>query len=261
MISRNRIAFIRSLELKKGREKSGLFIAEGEKICSDLLKSRLTIDSLYYISSWKDSNADLLKINSGRCEMNEVDEGELKKISLLSTPNKVLAIASQEKHALRWEELTGAVILLDQVQDPGNLGTIIRTADWFGIPTIIAGTGSADLYNPKVIQAAMGSAFRIRFIKYELGLLLKENAEKYHRVTYAAKPGGENIFHCGLQKNGFFMFGNESAGISPALLSLSEKHIAVPQGPVADGKQPADSLNVAVAAAVVIAEYSRQMGA
>jgi len=259
MISKNSIGLIRSLEQKKARDKYGLFLAEGDKICSDLLTSDIPVKAVYFTRQWALENESLLNKQPGSAELMEVSETELGKISLLTTPNKVLAMAYQQKSAFSWDMLkTGPVVLIDQVQDPGNLGTIIRTADWFGFHTIVAAPGTVDFYNPKVIQSAMGSAFRVMHFKYDLETLLRENLEKDRWPVYATTLGGENLYSQRLEKKGFYLFGNEANGISQVLQTLAGSHIVIPQGPVQNGKQPADSLNVAVAAAVVMAEFARQ---
>jgi TrmH family RNA methyltransferase len=259
MISRNNISLVRSLEQKKNRDKLNLFIAEGDKICRDLLASDFEVKTVYYTASWAGENPELLQGKSASTEFIEITEDELNKLSLLTSPNKVLALAYQKKNNFSLKRLqTGPVILLDQLQDPGNMGTIIRTADWFGFSSIVASPGTVDFYNPKVIQSSMGSAFRITHYIADLEILLNENREERHWPVYAAVLQGKNLFKNALKKNGFYLFGNEAKGISNALLAVADCPVTIPHAPVINGKQPADSLNVAIAAAVVMAEYARQ---
>jgi len=259
MLSKIKRNFIRSLEQKKMRDKHGLFLAEGDKICRDLLHSTYEIDTLCCTSDWGDKNRGLLADAGVKSRCIVVAEEELKAISLLDTPNKVLAVARKKSNGSGMNtSLSGPAILLENVQDPGNLGTIIRTADWFGITTVICSEDTVDFYNPKVIQSAMGSSFRVNHENRNLEKLLIESREGKKRDVYAMVLGGDNLYREKLDENGFFLFGNEASGISQRLLSLCRARLSIPPAGAKNGKQPADSLNVAIAAAVVMAEFARQ---
>ncbi len=259
MLSKNKISLIRSLDSKRGREKTGLFIAEGEKICLELMNSHYRVHSLFYTLEWLQLNRKVLDLADPGMERIELTSGELKKISLLSTPNQVLALVFQQQKSFSLEELSrGPALLLDQIQDPGNLGTIIRTADWFGFRQLVVSPGTVDWYHPKVIQASMGSVFRVHCWKKDLPEVLLENRNSHHRPVLACMLNGNNIFKETLPENGFYLFGNEAVGVSSGLKSLSDRLITIPAQPAEADMQPADSLNVAVAAAIVMAECCRQ---
>ena len=177
----------------------------------------------------------------------EITEKELASISLLKTPNKYFAVARQKNFTNTSSE--GLTLMLDNIQDPGNLGTIIRIADWFGVSTIVCSPTCVDLYNPKVVQATMGSLFRLTVIYTNLISYLEDNK---HKSIYGALLGGESIYETNISKdNSILIMGNESKGISEDLIPYVNHHITIPQF----GK--AESLNVAVATAILCSEYRR----
>lgn len=236
MISKNELKYIQSLYHKKTRDRENVFIVEGPKMVDELLKSNLQIIKIFATQGeWSKSH-----MNTG---FQEVEEFELKKISHFETPNQVLAIA--QRKILREENINfknQVVLMLDGLQDPGNLGTIIRIADWFGIQQIIASEDSADCYNSKVVQASMGSIFRIN-IQYEnLPKLLAECQTK----IYGAILNGENLKEQTPIKNGVIIIGNESKGIREEVLPFVQKPITIE----ALGK--AESLNAAVATGIIL---------
>ena len=178
-----------------------------------------------------------------------ITEKELASISLLKTPNKYFAVAKQKNfYSTNFEGLT---LVLDNIQDPGNLGSIIRIADWFGISTIVCSPTCVDLYNPKVVQATMGSLFRLNVIYTDLIPFLEDNKDK---AIYGALLGGENVYEANIQKdNSILIMGNESKGVSKTLKPFINHKISIPQF----GK--AESLNVAVATAILCSEYRRSI--
>ena len=254
MISKNKIKYIRSLELKKNRNKEGVFVAEGHKVVDDLLALRPAL-LIVATAEWlkgKQLGADT--------EVIEVTDEELKKVSFLQHPQQVLAVFRQDQataidhfgfSGIDTSELS---LALDGVQDPGNLGTIIRIADWFGITHIYCSQDTADVYNPKVVQATMGSIARVK-VEYGnlLGLVESLSADV---PVYGTLLDGENIYQQPLENRGLIVMGNEGKGISPALAQKVNRRLLIPNFP--EGRPTADSLNVAIATAITCAEFRRQ---
>lgn len=264
MISKNQIKLINSLKLKKFREKHDLFIAEGVKIVEDLLKSSIMVKQVYVTDELiqKISNFQPL----ADFEILKVSKDELKKISALTTPNHILCIAEIPNYSLDINLLKSQLTLvLDNVNDPGNLGTIIRIADWFGIQNIICSEKCVDVYNPKVVQATMGSIARIKVHYLDLVKFLKEVKNSQYLSgrakfpVYGADLDGENIYRKKLSENGLIILGNETEGISDDIYSFVTDKVSIPSFacmPVRQGG--AESLNVAVATAIVCSEFRRK---
>jgi TrmH family RNA methyltransferase len=251
MLSKNQIKFINSLKQKKYRDEEGLFIAEGVKIVSELLNSSIKIKEIYAVKKYIENLS-----TKGHAQLYEVSEIELKKISSLTTPNQVIAIAEISKYDLQNEDISSKLsIALDDIQDPGNLGTIIRIADWFGIENIICSGNSVDVYNPKVVQATMGSIARVKVHHTSLNDFLAIFSRDFK--IYGTILSGENIYHQKLSNKGIILLGNESKGISEKLLSYVTDKVSIPSF----GKKPknADSLNVAIAAAVICSEFRKNI--
>lgn len=260
MLSKKRIGLIRSLEFKKNRELTGLFITEGHKICGELLVSGIPIHSIYFTKAWGEKNVTLKEKVLSSMECHEISEEELSKISLLTTPQDVLALVVIPNNGFSWQEpINGPVLLLDQLQDPGNLGTIIRTADWFGFNFIISSPGTVDFYHPKVIQASMGSIWRVKCIQTPLNDFLALNKSNWNWPVYAAVMNGKSIYEVDLLLKAFYLFGSEAVGISKELLQEAGHLITVPSMP-RNNQHHAESLNVGVATALVMAELRRQPG-
>ena len=247
MISKNKIKYIRSLELKKNRTKEGKFVAEGHKVVDDLLALQ-PADLVVATQEWLHG-----KHFGAETEVIEVSEEELKKVSFLQHPQQVLAVfkqASAQQYDLDTSELN---LALDGVQDPGNLGTIIRIADWFGITHIYCSEDTADVYNPKVVQATMGSIARV---KVEYGdLLALVEALPADVPVYGTLLDGDNIYQQQLENRGLIVMGNEGKGISPALAKKVNHRLLIPNFP--EGRPTADSLNVAIATAITCSEFRR----
>ncbi|MGC4036875.1 MAG: RNA methyltransferase [Chitinophagaceae bacterium] len=238
MLSKSRVKYIQSLGHKKFRDEEGLYIAEGPKIVNELIKEIPDrIDTVYALKSWLDEN----KVLSGKIESTEITTIELEKISQLSIPNSVLAIIKKNEEPVI-ETQNRITIVLDTIQDPGNLGTIIRTADWFGINQVVCSNDSADNYNPKVVQATMGSIARVKVLYTDLPLwLVKQNVN-----IYAAALNGKDITALGKLKEGIIIIGNESKGISGEIMKLANEKITISR------KGKAESLNAAVAAGIIM---------
>jgi TrmH family RNA methyltransferase len=251
MISKAKIKYIRSLEQKKSRKEEGVYVAEGPKVVGDLLQffsPKIIVATEEGLSKYS--------FNS-KTEVIEVSDIELKKVSFLQHPQQILAVFPQLKEMndpilshLPTEQL---VLALDDVQDPGNLGTIIRIADWFGIENIICSNNTADVYNPKVIQATMGSIARVKIHYTNLYKYIKEL--KVGIPIYGALLNGENIYKQTLSHNGLVIMGNEGNGISPEIAKMINHKLFIPNYPA--GHPTADSLNVAIATAITCSEFRR----
>ena len=238
MISKNQIKFIKSLYLKKNRIKAQLFVAEGEKIVNELLNSKFEIEHIYSTKqfSWKNSNQKLA--------VTTVSNKELSRISNLTSPNNVLAIVRVSQQELK--NNTGITLVLDDVNDPGNLGTIIRMCDWFGVSQLICSNNTVDCYNPKVIQSAMGSFFRVN-IKY---LDLDTYLSNIDTPIYGAYMNCSDVKGQDLPKHSHLIMGNEANGISEAISEYITNKVSIKNV----GKN-AESLNVAVATSILLHEF------
>jgi RNA methyltransferase, TrmH family len=240
MISKSQVKYIQSLGQKKHRDEEQVFVAEGPRLVTDLLRSKnVFVTQLYASRDWLAANEEFLKdINT-----NAVLDRELESMSQLKTPNKVIAIVKKFEQE---EPIPRAKIslVLDTIQDPGNLGTIIRIADWFGVNQIVCSNDSADMYNSKVVQATMGSIARVNVYYTEL----HEWLEKHDEVrVYATMLEGKDVTKVGTIKEGIIMIGNEAKGIDGRLLEFANDKITIPK------KGKADSLNAAVATGIVLA--------
>ena len=254
MLSKNKIRLINSLDSKKIRSENGLFVAEGEKLVSEIIESQLTIKYLAGTEDWF-SKTDSRKLNS--IEKDIVSNEQLKKISFLKTPQSVLCLAKIPTYDLNLASLKDKLLLvLDNVQDPGNLGTIIRIADWFGIEHIICSVNSADAFNPKVVQATMGAICRVKIYYEDLAEILK-TSQRLNIPMFGTTLNGENIYNADLKPNGLIMMGNESKGISPACIPYLTQQLFIPFYP--PEQQQSESLNVAIATAIVCSEFRRRM--
>jgi TrmH family RNA methyltransferase len=250
MLTKNTIKLIRSLELKKFRTRENAFVAEGPKVVGDLL-AVMRPKMVFATSQWISEN------NTNGIDVEIVSEDELSRISFLQHPQQVLAVfpmPSYDESIDYTKELKGKLTLaLDSVQDPGNLGTIIRIADWFGIETILCSHETADAYNPKVIQATMGSIARVRIIYTDLTKTLEAIASEM--PIYGTFLDGENIHSRQLPQEAVIVMGNEGKGISQDVARLVTDRVLIPNYP--EGRPTADSLNVAIATAITCAEFRR----
>ena len=237
MLSKNQIKFITSLHQKKYRDKHKLFIAEGYKTILEFLDSGIQLHELYTTEPFNSDAKHIL-----------INENELKKISTLKTPNKALAIFEKPEQALL--DSSQLILALDDVRDPGNLGTIIRLCDWFGIKDLVCSIGTADCYNPKVVQASMGSLARVNITYLDLDNFLKENISN----RFGTFMDGVNVYQTELPKTGVLVMGNEANGISSEVEALLDYRIAIPRfGEL----QETESLNVATATAILLSEFRR----
>lgn len=248
MLSKNKIKYIRSLELKKNRKEEQVFVAEGHKLVGDLLgyfPCRLLIATSGWLQMHTSALAD---------EIIEVTQEELSRASLQKTPQEVLAVFEQPSYNFNPEVIRTALCLaLDDVQDPGNLGTIIRLADWFGIEHIFCSTGTADVFNPKTVQATMGALARVKVHYCSLPLLIGEVKDA---PVYGTFLDGNIIYSEPLSANGLIVMGNEGKGVSPEVEKMINKRLYIPNYP--QERETSESLNVAIATAVVCAEFRRR---
>ena len=249
MISRNLAKYIHSLEQKKNRKKENAFVAEGPKTVEELLH-RFRPLVVVGVSSWMDTQAwDRV----AACERHTVTQEELERISFLQHPQQVMAIFALPEQPASFEiDSTQLYIALDGVQDPGNLGTIIRIADWYGIHTILCSETTADAYNPKVVQATMGSIARVRMIYTPLQPLFSKLPPDY--PIYGTLLQGENIYATPLTGHGIIVMGNEGNGIGEETQRHITRRLTIPRFCAGEGPE---SLNVAIATAIVCSEFRR----
>lgn len=240
MLSKSKAKYIQSLGHKKQRDQDGIFIAEGPKIISELLSYvPQDVKELYAVASWIQANPAI----AANMQVTEVSGEELGRISQLKTPNEVLAVVRQFETTDTISVKGKVTIVLDTIQDPGNLGTIIRIADWFGINTVVCSHDSADVYNPKVVQSTMGSIARVQVFYTNLNEWLEQQLGV---PVYACTLGGNDIATMNPISEGVILIGNESKGIHEDLLIMAGERISIPR------KGKAESLNAAVALGIVL---------
>ncbi len=253
MISSNTIKLINSLRIKKYRDKNRLFIIEGDKLVKEFLELNAGVNLVAGETEWLSQLPDYLLERAE--QVIEVSSAELKKISSLQTPNKALAIVHMRSNKLKHESLKESLsIVLDYIQDPGNLGTIIRLAAWFGIKNIVCSLNSVDLYNPKVVQSTMGALLHVDIYYTDLDKLLPVAAEMGLPV-FATTLDGDSIYKSSATGKGLILFGNESAGLPAGLLRYAGRKITIPS--FGNSGFGLDSLNIASTVAVVLSEFKR----
>ncbi len=251
MISQSKIKLINSLSKKKYRDIHQLFIAEGEKLVSDLSDSSTNIKWLFASKDWIVNNPS---INAN--EIHECEESQLKKITQLKTAPPVIAICSITEQDIQNQPIDQELTLaLDDIQDPGNLGTIIRLADWFGVKNIVCSQQTADAYNPKVIQATMGAIARTKIFYSDLEQFLHQAKEKNISI-YGTFLDGEDIYKKELNSSGIIVMGNEGKGISSKIESLVSDKLLIPS--FSTNPIHSESLNVSTATAITLSEFRRR---
>jgi TrmH family RNA methyltransferase len=239
MVTKSELKYIQSLSDKKVRLETGCFIAEGVKLVGEMIAAGYPLKAVYALDSWESLDPSI--------EVNRIEAFELEKMSLLQTPNQVLAVAvmPQNKEVLN---LAGPLtIVLDGIQDPGNMGTIIRSADWFGITQIVASEDTVDVYNPKVIGATMGSFMRVTVVYKNL----EEWIPSVKLPVYGALLEGENVFTTKTPNGGLLVIGSEGKGIRENIIDFITHPVTIPK--IGD----AESLNAGVAAGIIVAQLTR----
>ena len=240
MLVKQKVKYIQTLGQKKFREQEGLFIAEGPKLVKELLEDdAASVKEIYALQDWIDDNKKL----SGKTYVTAITDIELEKLSQLATPNKVVAIVQQYDTGESINTKDCITLALDNIQDPGNLGTIIRIADWFGVKQIVCSPDSADMYNSKVVQSTMGSIARVKVHYTDLNEWL---GSQNNIPIYAASLNGLDVNAMEKIKEGIIIIGNESKGISASISVMATVRITIPK------KGKAESLNAAVAAGIIL---------
>ncbi len=245
-MTKSEIQLVRSLADKRARSEMGLFIAEGEKLINELRESGLSVKKIYSLEGHFEGE-----------DVEWISPKEMERISQLKSANNSVAICEIPRYDLSLDALRDELILmLDGVQNPGNLGTIIRLADWFGIKNIICSESSADCFNPKVVQATMGAITRVKVHYTNLVEVLKE-AQLLSTPIYGTLLEGKNIYRSELSQSGIIIMGNEGQGISPAVQSFLTHKLFIPPYPA--DRCGSESLNVSVATSVVCSEFRRRL--
>ena len=253
MISKADLKFIRSLTQKKHRQEAGVFVAEGTKLVVDLLRSRLELMTIFAVQEWLAENAPKLRATT---EPRKITEVELDRISELKSPSQVLALVRLPSPTLDLDRLEMPLVLgLDDIQDAGNLGTILRLCDWFGIEDVLATGNTADCWSAKVVRAAMGSIARVN-VHYsnDLSGIVRELKQRGKQI-YGSTLQGDNIYQTRLDRNALVLLGNEGHGLSDELALLCTRHLRIPN--FSTHTHQAESLNVATAASIICSEFKR----
>jgi TrmH family RNA methyltransferase len=241
MLSKAQNKYIRSLSQQKYRKEYDVFIAEGDKIAKEWLNSSAKIEKVVGLESWLEANKQLINKHP-EAEVIEAREQDLEAITTLQTPNQALLVVKMQHHGLP-TETTGWNLALEDIQDPGNMGTLIRIADWFGIDYIYCSAGCVDVYNPKVVQSAMGGHLRVKIVIADLNDIVNQKGT----VAYAATLDGGNVYEATNMAPGILMIGNESKGLSKSLADKATQKLMIPR------RGGAESLNAAVSAGILCA--------
>jgi TrmH family RNA methyltransferase len=248
MVPKNTSKFIISLHQKKYRQRNRAFLVEGAKSVTELLRSDFRVQLLLATPEFLLEHAQIIPKT---CPVQEVSEQELVRLGTFESNNAALAIAEMRPSRLPELPENELLIALDEVRDPGNLGTIVRIADWYGIRHLICSSGCADFYNPKVISASMGSFCRVEAHYTDLPAYLTQ--QKTSRRIYAAALGEDNVYQARLQRSGILVMGNEASGISDEVLKLAHQRLTIPRF------GGAESLNVAIATAILCDHFHRNI--
>lgn len=245
MISKNEIKLIKSLSSKKNRLKELLFIVEGEKMVNELLSSNYKIKKIYATKEWYENNFSKLDL----IDLKKISYDELSKISSLKNPNNVFALVEMFSNELNYFNLSGTTLILDSINDPGNLGTIIRSCDWFNVRNIICSKNTVDIYNNKTIQSTMGSIFRVNVHYCNLTDFFVSINNKPQ--TFAATLNGRNLKNLKNNKDNFLIVGSESHGISDDLMKFVDEEVKIE-----NISGSGESLNAAIATSIILYQLS-----
>jgi len=256
MLSHKQVKYINSLKIKKFRQQYQAFIVEGEKGVSELLKSSIIPLKIFALSEWLLQNNTVLRLRN--IEWQEITEDELKKVSDLVTPNQVIAIAQIPEIPIPLpSQIRGMALALDGIRDPGNMGTMIRTADWFGIGTVLCSNDSVDAYNPKVVQSTMGSFGRVNIFYTDLPAYFDTLTPDF--PIYGALLEGPDITRKTFTQPGIIVIGSESHGISPNLIPHINEPLHIPHIKSSGSLNHAESLNASVANGIICYEICKQL--
>ena len=252
MLSKAEIKRLNRYKQSKFRNQDELFVVEGEKMLEELLQSNYEIHSIYATKQWIEKNKEIISQKKITNLLFEASQEDLEKITLLSTPNQVYSLVKMPKqHSEKTPK--GLTIALDGIKDPGNLGTIIRLADWFAIENIICSEDCVDIYNPKTVQSTMGSIFRVK-VEYTNLKSFLENLPKNYPIYASIVEGGENIYEKHFKEDSILIIGSESHGISQEIQQYVNQKITIPR--FRTDKKP-ESLNASIATAIMISEIQR----
>lgn len=251
MITANTIKQVKSLQQKKYRRELGLFVVEGQKMFSEIINSDLKIRDIYCLASFINESKQY------ESRATEVTKKEMSRMSGLVTPSAVLAVVEIPWYSFTLDAIqNGVSIALDDIQDPGNLGTIIRLASWFGIEFIFCSHGTTETFSPKVVQASMGALTNVKVIYTDLESFIND-AAKAKIPVFGTFLDGEDIYNASLPAHGILVFGNEGKGISESLSNNIQGKLTIPR--FSETTSGSESLNVAVAAAIVCSEFKRRI--
>lgn len=249
MLTAQQVKFIKSLQNKKFRHENELFVAEGEKLVYDLLDGSLSFRNVYHTPEWE------IPTRVRNRNYQQVSPKEMERISSLVNPPTVLAVIEYPNYEIKHSELLeGLTLVLDDIQDPGNLGTIIRLADWFGIDNVVCSQGTADAFSPKVVQASMGAISRVKVAYCNLPDFLREFNGAI--PVYGTFMDGSDIYSTRLNPKGLIVMGNEGSGISREVESHITTKLRIPN--FAKNRESVESLNVAMATAIICSEFRRR---
>lgn len=262
MLSNNRISYVKSLHQKKNRFAQGLFLAEGDKLVREYLQSDFEVEEVYAQADWLKEHGKMIGVG---IESYGATSKDLERLSTLVTAPDVIAVVKVPEVRIDMSEyFSGITLMLDGIRDPGNMGTIIRTADWFGVHRIVASDDCAEHWNPKVVQASMGSLTRVKIVNHELTEFFTE-MNAFARANnldvlpvYGTFIDGKNIFAEEITTSGFIVIGNEANGIRETTEKFVDHRVSVPS--FSEGVTKPESLNAAVATALVLAEFRRSKG-
>ena len=252
MLSKAEIKRLNRYKQSKFRNQDEIFVVEGEKMLEELLQSDYNIQSIYATAPWIQKNTSLIQLKGVANKVVEINEEDLNKISLLSTPNQVYSLVKIPQENFP-NQTKGLTIVLDGIKDPGNLGTIIRLADWYAIENIICSKDCVDVFNPKTVQSTMGSIFRVKVEYTDLKTYLG-NQPCDLAIYGSIIEGGENIYEKQFSKDAILIIGSESHGISPEIQQYVNHKITIPRFRT-DNKP--ESLNASIATAIMISEIKR----
>ena len=253
MLSKQITKIIQNLEKKKFREKYNLFKIEGEKLVAELLRSPLAVHAIIAYPEWIQANGHLL----GKTQVLETDEKGMKAISNFQSLPHVMALAEIPNHPYHPDEVAGTLsLVLHGIQDPGNLGTILRIADWFGVSHLLCDRDCASIYNPKCVQASMGAIFRVHAYYLDLPETIRQLKAKGMPV-FGTFLDGENIYTSPLPSQGLIIMGNEGKGIAEDIGKLADFRLTIPNFTPAGASS--ESLNVGVATGIILSEFKRRI--